>query len=257
MKLSNVFTKTGTEYSCNLVGISEDNDQLKKEIVQALDKNTPKDYLAIALKTGLSNIPIVGGSITELMNDFIPNSKAKRLLDFVAQLKIDVEYVKDRINKDVIKTDEFAYLFEQTFRVVNENYQKEKIDSFRILLVNSLIRTDVNAENKEILFNILKNLSVRHIKFLKMFYDPEKYVKENGCKISPYSQAPIGVLLGEIFPEYNVDEINLILADLHSMGLGGFDQATLGVALRSYGIHLVQNRLKPLGRAVVEFIVLK
>jgi|SRR6185312_1660553 len=237
--------------------MSENKEQLKREIVKALDKNTSKDYLEIALKTGLTGIPIIGGSITELMNDFIPNSKAKRLLDFVAQLKIDVDSMKDKIKNELIQTDEFAYLFEQTFRVINENYQKEKIDAFRILLVNSLIRTDVNAEKKEILFNILKNLSVRHIKFLKMFYDPEKYVKENRCNISPYSQAPVGVLLSEIFPEYNTDEINLILTDLHNMGLGGIDPSALGVVQSSYGIHMVQNRLKQLGRSIVEFIILK
>jgi hypothetical protein len=83
------------------------------------------------------------------MDFYIPDSKGKRLLDFVADLRIDVDKVKDGIDKDVVKTDEFAYLFEQTFKAVYENYQQEKIDAFRAFLVNALIKTNVEAEQQE------------------------------------------------------------------------------------------------------------
>ena len=50
---------------------------------------------------------------------------------------------------DYIQSDEYACLFEQCFRGAAENYQREKIEAFRGILVNSPIRTDIGQEEKE------------------------------------------------------------------------------------------------------------
>lgn len=238
-----------------LIGdMSEDQEKLRKEIVKALEKNTSKDYIAIALKTSLSNVPVVGGMLVELMDSFIPESKAKRLLEFVAQLRIDVDRIQNRINKEYVKTDEFAYLFEQTFRAVNENYQKEKIEAFRSILVNSLINTNVKSEEKELILNTVKNLTVRHIKLLKMFSNPEKYVQENRIQISNYSSAATITIFNEIFIGYDDAQIRLILNDLYNMGLTNLDTEQLNTQLSYYGLDMVKNRLMPFGRSLVRFI---
>jgi len=233
------------------------NDVIKNEIVKALEKNATHDYVSVILKSGLANIPLIGGAIVELIDFYIPDSKGKRLLEFVACLRQDVDKVKDKMNKDVVKTDEFAYLFEQTFRAVCENYQKEKIDTFRALLVNSLIKTNVEAEQKELFLNTLKNLSVIHLRFLKMFHDPKKHIEKNGVTISTniVSSGAIN-MLKELFPQYDESQIRIVINDLYNTGLTNLPSNTLGGTM-TWGLRMVENRLTPFGKSLLDFIIIE
>jgi hypothetical protein len=235
----------------------QSNDTIKREIIKALEKNTTRDYVSVVLKSGLANLPFVGSAIVELMDFYIPDSKGKRLLEFVADLRIDIDKVKDTIDKDVVKTDEFAYLFEQTFRAVYENYQKEKIDAFRALLVNAMIKTDVEAEQQELFLNTLKSLSLIHLRFLKMFYNPKRHVEENKISISPniVSSGTIK-MLKELFPQYDESQIYTVINDLYNAGLINLPSNSLGAG-GAWGLQMVENRLTTFGKSLLNFITLE
>jgi len=130
--------------------MSEKIEISKNTIVPAdLEKTPISDHIVNVVKAAISVIPIIGGPISSLVNDYIPNKKLKRLLDFTKQLSENIERFKDEIDEEFVKTDEFAYLFEQTYKLVLENYQKEKLDSLLALLVNSLRGQDLKADTTE------------------------------------------------------------------------------------------------------------
>jgi len=239
------------------VSKKESDDTIKQEIIKALENNTTRDYVSVILKSGLGNLPLVGGAIVELMDFYIPDSKGKRLLAFVADLRIDIDKVKESIDKDVVKTDEFAFLFEQTFKAVYENYHQEKIDAFRALLVNALVKTDVEAEQQELFLNTLKSLSLIHLRFLKMFYNPQKHLEANGITISKNIVSSGAIkMLKELFPQYDESQIHTVINDLYNAGLINLPSNTLGSGV-AWGLQMVESRLTTFGKSLLDFITLK
>lgn len=181
--------------------------------------------------------------------------KQRLLYKDISDLGEKLSEVKDHIDYDFMKTTKGKRLFQDIIKEILDQTDQEKIDSFKALLINSMVRTNVKTEEKEIRFNILKNLTIRHIKFLKLLRDPEKYVTNNKIKVSGYVSANITTLFTEIFPEYDVARTNLILNDLFNMGLTNLSKEQLTIGMSTYGVHMIQNRLMPLGREIVDFII--
>ena len=92
------------------------------------------------------------------------------------QVMVYMEWA-DKVDENIILTDEFAFIFEKCFRGAAENYQKEKLDSFRWILVNSAIGGNLEQEEKEYFLNIVNTLSVLHIRILKFMARPIVYVR--------------------------------------------------------------------------------
>ena len=60
-----------------------------------------------------------------------------------------VERGRRRVIAGYLSTDEFAFIFERSFRDAAENYQHERLDAFRGILVNAATRNDIKQEDKE------------------------------------------------------------------------------------------------------------
>jgi len=101
------------------------------------------------IKVSLLAVLVIGGSISSLIEDYIPRKKEERLLSFIKGLTIKLEeYVQ--IDVKYIKTEDFAYLFEECMKGVLSNYQEQKLFYFKgIIIINSLRR---DIKNKKILF---------------------------------------------------------------------------------------------------------
>jgi hypothetical protein len=113
--------------------------ELSKQLDEVPEGQTAKTSLLAVLEL----IPTLGGFIATLANDLIPDWKLRRLHRFVATLSLDLNDLKERIDVDTLKKEEFGYMFEKTFRAVALNYQTEKLDALRNALLNSMIETDI------------------------------------------------------------------------------------------------------------------
>src|SRR5690606_36262179 len=103
---------------------------------KSVAKVPPGEHLLNLLKAGLATTPFCGG-IASLMTDYIPSTKQQRLEEFVSEVSEDLMKLKHRVDENILHTDEFAFMFEKCFRGVAENYQAEKIQAFRGMLINS------------------------------------------------------------------------------------------------------------------------
>ena len=70
--------------------------------------------------------------------------------------------VADKVDTQILETDEFAFIFEKSFRGAAENYQREKLDAFRGIIVNSAIGTNIQLDEKEYFLVWVSNLSTVH-----------------------------------------------------------------------------------------------
>ena len=135
------------------------------------------EHILNIIKASLSAAPFAG-AIASLMTDYIPASRTKRLEEFAEQIAKDLLQVQDSVNTEYLKTDGFAFMFEQSFRAVAEYPQKENLEAFRGILINSIITNEYNEEEKEYFLNLAMNLSTLHIRLLRFMSMPEKYLEE-------------------------------------------------------------------------------
>jgi DNA replication initiation complex subunit (GINS family) len=146
---------------------------------------------------------VIGSPISMLLSDFIPTRRFLRLETFVEELSQEFKKVEDKVDIEYITTDEFAFLFEQCFKAASENYQKEKIDSFKAILVNATIDKSLIQLEKEFFLNLTKQLTVLHIQILNFLHDTRDYIKRKGLEENEI-QGHYKVLIPLIFSRYRI-----------------------------------------------------
>lgn len=222
---------------------TDDNDIAKKqvEIIASkidLSKTPTSDHVKNLISAGLNMIPGAGGALASLFDSYIPKQKEKRLVEFVQSLAVEIDKVKDQIQEDVINTDNFAFIFERTFRGAIESYQKEKIDLYKAIFINSLTdKLSLKDEEKEIFLNLANDLTVRHIKIMNV-------LKNN-------SSGELTQVVKTSFPDYDKDSIFYIMDDLRNKGLVHEKGAIYDSSLSNNF-----NQLSEMGNRFVDFITL-
>lgn len=224
-----------------------------EEIGRALEKYEKKDHIVNFIKAMVSAIPSVGGALSSLMSDYIPKTKEQRLVDFTNGLAKDLERLRGSIKEDFITTDDFAYIFEQCYKGVAENYQKEKLEGFRGILLNSLIETDIKSEEKEFFLTILNDLSTIHIRALKFLNTPQAFVDGLGLEHNQYSGASFSQMFQLCFPGYDLDHLRKVVQDLYLMRFTNTDSSIFGTMTAGTGVNIVQGRITEFGSKFIRF----
>lgn len=98
------------------------SDKKQHSPPQSLENHRrPRDHILNIIKAALSTAPF-GVGIASLMIDYIPSMKEKRLEKFVREIAADLKSLQDRIDEDLIQTDEFAFVLESCLRGAAEHY---------------------------------------------------------------------------------------------------------------------------------------
>jgi hypothetical protein len=228
----------------------ESHSILRKFETQATRSNVTETILNI-LKAGLATAPFCGG-IASLMTDYIPSARIIRLENFASKIAEDLDRLQEKIQKEYILTDDFAFMFERCFKGAAENWQREKLDAFRGILVNSAIENSVPAEEKEYFINLVNNLTVVHIKILKFMAQPHEYLKEAGV---PDSQIRGGfsTFFPIAIPEISLELIRSAFEDLYRYGLTTTGASIFSTGTAGQGLDLLGNRVSKLGKKFVGF----
>jgi len=238
--------------------MSEKIEISKNTIVPAdLEKTPTSDHIVNVVKAAISVIPTIGGPISSLVNDYIPNKKLKRLLDFTKQLSENIERFKDEIDEEFVKTDEFAYLFEQTYKLVLENYQKEKLDSLLALLVNSLRGQDLKADTTEYYLKKIETLSPLHLGLLRFMSFPVDCFAELGIKPEDVKDHDFSRTLQAYFRDVPLDVLKGVFGDLYQMGFTNTDRSMFGTLTAGSGVDIVSGRVSSLGKDFMKFCTLE
>ncbi len=192
---------------------------------------------------------VSGGVLSNLLGNYAPMSKVQRLEDFCLQLDKDFKRLSIKMEEF---NDEILYIVEKTFRGALENYQKEKLDAFRGILINSLTRTDRKEEEKELYINLVNSLSVLHLRLLSIFANPDKSLNQRQLKFDSQS------MWGDDFQtvlqkclECDTEIIKSIITDLYNRGL--INMSSMGGVTTDKGKDLLFGRLTELGKRFIEY----
>lgn len=203
-----------------------------------IDKTPASEHVKNLVLAGINAIPGVGGALASLFDSYIPKQKEKRLIAFVEELSAEIDNVKDKIKDEVINTDNFAFIFERTFRGAIENYQKEKIDLYKAIFINSLTdKLKLNDEEGEIFLYLANDLTVRHIKIMTI-------LRNN-------NSGDLTQVVNTSYPNYDQESIYFIMDDLRNKSLVHQKGILHGDSLSNNF-----NQLSKMGNRFIEFITL-
>lgn len=230
--------------------MSEESNALIQKIKQAATSGGT-EHLVNIIKAGLATAPFCGG-IASLMSDYIPSSKFKRLEQFADRIAQDLNKLQGQVDEMKLQTDEFAYIFENCFKGVADNYQKEKIEAFRGILINSAIGSNLSEDEKQYFLNLVNTLSVLQVRILKFIAKPVEYLKENNIP-----QEKIRGGFSDFFPVaipgINLEVIQSAFGDLYRNGLITTDKSIFNTMTAGQGLQLLGNRVSLLGKDFINF----
>ena len=225
-----------------------------QKVEKHLKESKNSEHIINGIKAILANFPI-GSGIASLMSDYIPSQRELRLMEFTENISKDLSKLQDEINDNYLKSDEYAFIFEKCFKGAVENYQKEKIIAFRVILVNSLIKFELTQTEKEYYLNLVDNLSLLHIQVLSFLAFPRKYLELNGMDESIVSGG-FSSFFPKVIPNANVEIIKLAFKDLNGYGFTNTDSGIFNTMTSSSGWSLLGDRVSKNGRNFIKFISL-
>ena len=221
---------------------------------QVQGKSTPtSEHLVNILKAGLATAPFCGG-LASLITDYIPSAKTKRLEEFSRKISEDLERLQAQVNEELLHTDDFAFMLEQSFRGVAENYQPEKIEAFRGILVNSAVGFSAPAAEREYFLNLVSSLSALHLRILKFIAMPNRYLAEMGIE-----EGRIRGGFSDFFPiaipGVNAEVIKSSFGDLYQFGFLNTDKSIFTTMTSGQGLELLGHggRVTTLGKKFIHF----
>lgn len=104
-----------------------------------MEKTKSKHTLAI-IKAGISAVPIIGGSISSLIGDYIPTATQKSIELAVQDLQAKLEKLEKRIDVDAVNKDEFAEIFKSSYLIIVRTHQEKKIKAITSLIANVFLK---------------------------------------------------------------------------------------------------------------------
>lgn len=228
----------------------EEERSLRKR-VERIFSSSSAEHIVNIFKAGLATAPFCGG-IASLIADYIPSGKQKRLEEFTEQVAKDLNEFKQRVDETKILTDEFAFIFERCYRGVAENYQKEKLEAFRAIFVNTLIGTDLSDGEKEYFLGLVNNLSVLHIRILRFMFDPKSYLEAQGIPLDKI-RGGFSEFFPIAIPGIEPHVIEAAFSDLYQYGLIGTDKKIFRTVTAGKGLELLGDRVSELGKRFITF----
>lgn len=161
--------------------LSIKNDDITLESINKLEWQDHLRNLLIAL-TGA--VPYIGGPISVLLDKYIPERRQKRLYVFFDDLFSDLKQIEEeKANQKYLKSEEFGYLLEEITERIAKTYQKEKIEAYKNILLNSITDKETSQDVKEIYLHLVDELTDYDLDVLKHIHNGYKVGFTSGfCK---------------------------------------------------------------------------
>lgn len=211
------------------------------------------EHLLNVLKAGLATAPFCGG-LASLITDYIPSAKFKRLEEFAHRISGDLERLQAQVRNETLHTEDFAFIFEQSFRGVADNYQSDKVEAFRGILVNSAIGFSAPASEREYFLNLVNSLSALHLRILKFTAMPDRYLEEMEIP-QEHIRGGFSTFFPVAIPGVEIEVIKSAFGELHQYGFLSSDKSIFSTMTSGQGLDLLGRgeRVTALGKKFIQF----
>ncbi len=99
-----------------------------------------KDHALAIVKAGLNAVPVIGGSLASLIDDYVPSSTQESIEKVTQLLGEELGALKDRIDTEAVDKSEFSDLFKSCYLTIVRTSQRSKLQAVASILANLLLR---------------------------------------------------------------------------------------------------------------------
>lgn len=220
-----------------------------------MKKETKQDIAYGTAKAVVGSIPIIGAAASELLQLLVTPPLEKRRNEWMIEVgeKLKELSEKESIDiNDLSNNENFIDVVLQTTQLALRTSEKEKIQYFKNVILNSAVKENPNITEVQIFLNFISTFTVWHIKILKLFDNPEEWFRKNGKTPTSYMAAGLSNILEEAYPELKGKRelYDLIWDDLSRAGL----HKTSGLHTTMTGSGLMVSRTTDFGKDFLKFI---
>lgn len=216
------------------------------ENTHLIPQEDSNDKLIEAISLVSSAIPGIGGPLSNILSGSITKRRIERITEFLNDLAGNFDHLKEDINEEYIKGDEFEEILEQTLLKAAEERNEEKRRMFRTYLINSMKIFDDGYDEKIRILRLMEQLQVAHILVIKAI------LKEPDPNFHGFSGS-IGNTLIKRISSLSRDQIYDLANQLQDMRLTKL--ANLNTMMTASGAEDLRSGLTPFGAKVVKYIL--
>src|SRR5258706_2864969 len=206
-------------------------------------RGTPgQDWLRTATLAWLQAIPLIGGTLAELVSAGVPAARERRLQDLVERIAADVDAIWDAVDVD-LADETFAETLETAIEQAMRASEDEKREAFAAIIVNSLTEARPNEEERLFFQDVMARSRTLHVRVLKILAASTEFPRS-------FSAGAPDFLLLPGLPEYDRRLVELAWAELSQWRLAN---ASWGVGANKTGPPQGEY-ITDLGRRFLRFV---
>lgn len=226
------------------------------------------DTLQGAARAVVAGIPLVGGSINEVLSVVLIPAVSQRRDEWLRELAVGLEQLEDKVEgfrvEDLVDNETFVSATIRATRVAIGTHQREKRGHLKNALINIAVGRAPEEEWHDLLMQLVDDLTPLHVRLLHYFDAPREFVsKERGEELNRHIKThggpPVSSAISEMersLPELRGKRVlyESILQDLYARRLLSSPLAELqdGTVPDEHGAF--QRRITNLGSRFLAFV---
>lgn len=115
-------------------------------------------------------IPVAGGSISVLLDKYLPNKIEERKQNILENIQTDLSRIDINVLENKLDNEEFYTVFLKVLNKSISNHRKEKLIAFRNILFNNIISEEMANDEVSFYIRMIDELTIDQIKILNLFY---------------------------------------------------------------------------------------
>jgi hypothetical protein len=221
-----------------------DEHQPLGDAAAALDDHSQRDANLAAARAVAQLVP-GGGFVAELLSN-IPRRREQKQVAFARRLASEVDALWESLDREYIRSDEFADLVEDIVEMTRSRRQMEKMDYYAAALANAATTKRPPSAERDRMIDALEELRLSHLRLLALVA-----TTTDGLPRAALSGSVEEVIRIQ-WPDADIEEVKADWADLARLGI--FDGLPTGM-MTANGARDLTVRLRPFGHRFHDFVM--
>jgi hypothetical protein len=203
---------------------------------------TSKEHIRNTLIATSASIPIAGGTLSVILDKYLPSELQRRKDNIIDSLTEDLENLKSEIDLIKLESPEYLTVFLKVLKRAVDEHHQEKIIAFRNILLNEAIAPSSEFDEITFYIRMVEDLTVDQIRILNLIYKN----KLNGS-CSTKGNINIYKDLEKIWPEIDKNYLLACVTELISSAKKDLKvKDNKGHTLTDFGYRFVNHIFSPI-----------
>ena len=206
-------------------------------------ETTPAEGAVTVLRTIAGAVPLVGSPLAELVNATLGTALIKRRDTWLIYVADGLKEIQARFAdfdpQNLKDNEQFTSAVVQTINIAIRNHQKDKLEALRNALLNTAVGINIDDNLQLIFIEAIDRLTPLHLRTLKYFDNPTKYLEENNIpRTQNITMGSRSMVLELALPELkgHGDLSKMLVNDLSARGFLSDDSRALTVTVTGTGM---------------------